>query len=167
MPNTYTQLCGHVVFTVQNRLSLLSPGWKEEVYQYITGIVSHRGQKLLAINGPGDHVHVALGVKPTIVLSDLARDIKAGSSWLINERGWVRGTFRWQEGFGAFSFGQRDLDKVVRYIMGQEEHHRRKTFREEYIGLLKKFAVEYDERYLFSWVDAVSEEQQAPTGLSR
>jgi len=153
MANTYTQLCVHVVFCVQNRLSLLRLPWREEVYQYITGLVTHRGQKLLAINGVGDHVHAALGIKPTLVLSDLIRDLKGISSSLINERRWVRGVFRWQEGFGAFSFGQRDLDRVVHYIMTQEEHHRKRTFREEYLGLLKEFGVQYEERYLFDWID--------------
>jgi hypothetical protein len=95
-------------------------------------------------------VHLALGVTPTAVLSDIVRDVKAGSSGFINSQRWIRGRFTWQEGFGAISFARADLDSVVRYIMNQEEHHRAKTFREEYLELLQEFAVQYDLRYVFA-----------------
>lgn len=167
MPNTYTQLYVHIVFTVQERQCSLSAEWREELFKYITGIVKNRGQKLLAINGMPDHVHVFIGMSPTIALSDLVRDIKAGSSGFINEKRWVRGKFNWQEGFGAFSHSHSEIEKVIRYIQNQQEHHRKKTFREEYVGMLKSFSVEYDERYLFTWIDDVPpwrDGQNAPDG---
>ncbi len=164
MPNTYTQLYAHIVFTVQGRQCLLSGEWREELFKYITGIVKNRGQKLLAINGMSDHVHVFIGMSPTIALSDLVRDIKAGSSGFINEKRWVRGKFHWQEGFGAFSHSNSEIDTVIRYIKNQQEHHRKKTFKEEYIDMLKSFSVEYDDRYLFTWIDDGAGGQNAPDG---
>lgn len=164
MANTYTQIYVHIVFTVQGRQSLLSVEWREELFKYITGIVKNRGQKLLAINGMPDHVHVFIGMSPAIALSDLVRDIKAGSSGFINEKRWVRGKFNWQEGFGAFSHSHSEIDTVIRYIQNQQEHHRKKTFKEEYIDMLKSFSVEYDDRYLFKWIDDSAREQDAPDG---
>jgi REP element-mobilizing transposase RayT len=100
-----------------------------------------------------DHLHVFIGMKPTIALSDLVRDIKAGSSGFVNEKRWLHGRFNWQEGFGAFSYSHSEIDRVVRYIMNQEEHHRVKTFHEEYLAVLKDFEVDHDSRYLFQWID--------------
>ena len=100
-----------------------------------------------------DHIHIFIGMKPSIALSDLVRDIKNNSSAFINEKKWVRGKFYWQEGFGAFSYGHSQMDTVVRYIQNQEEHHAKKTFKEEYLELLKKFHVEYDQKYLFKWIE--------------
>lgn len=153
MANTYTQIYIHVVFAVQGRQNLIPKEHKEELHKYITGIVKNKGQKLIAINSMPDHAHVFLGVKPTITLSDLVQDIKNNSSGFINEKKWVRGKFNWQKGFGAFSYGHSQIDAVVKYILNQEKHHAKKTFREEYIEMLKKFAVEYDEKYLFEWIE--------------
>lgn len=105
-----------------------------------------------------DHVHLFVGIKPTIALSDLVRDVKAGSSGFINEKRWIRGRFNWQEGFGAFSHSHPEIDRVVRYIHHQEEHHRKKTFREEYQQVLQEFGVEYDNRYLFKWIEDSAKE---------
>ncbi len=154
MANTYTQIYIHIVFAVQGRRGLIPADRKEELFKYITGIVKNRDQKLIAVGGTADHLHILLGIKPTMAVSDLVRDIKAGSSGFINEKKWIRGKFNWQEGFGAFSHSHAELDRVVRYIQHQEEHHRVRTFREEYTELLKEFAVEYDEKYLFTWIDA-------------
>jgi REP element-mobilizing transposase RayT len=151
--NTYTQLYVHIVFAVQSRQSLIPRERKEELYKYATGIIKKRGQKLIAINGMPDHLHVFVGMTPTIAVSDLVRDIKAGSSGFINERKWVRGKFHWQEGFGAFSYSHSQITQVVKYIQKQDEHHRRKTFKEEYLELLRSFAIDYDEQYLFKWID--------------
>jgi putative transposase len=153
MSNTYTQLYVHVVFTVAGRQSLLARTWRDDVFRYITGIVRNRREKLLAINGVSDHVHIALGLTPTIPLSDLVRDIKAGSSGFINSQKWVRGRFRWQEGFGAFSFARADLDRVVKYIMNQESHHNKRLFREEFVQILDESNIAYEERYLFKWIE--------------
>jgi REP element-mobilizing transposase RayT len=100
-----------------------------------------------------DHIHVFVGMTPTVALSDLVRDVKAGSSGFINEKKWIRGKFNWQEGFGAFSYSHSQIDSVVKYIQNQEEHHRTKRFKEEYVSLLKAFEVQYDERFLFKWIE--------------
>ena len=153
MANTYTQIYIHIVFAVQGRRSLIPRQHKEELCKYTTGIVSNRNQKLIAINCEPDHMHVFVGMKPTIALSDLVRDIKAGSSGFINEQQWIHGKFNWQEGFGAFSHSYPEIDRIVKYILSQEEHHHKKTFKEEYLGMLKEFAVEYDDQYLFQWIE--------------
>ncbi len=114
MANTYAQIYLQVVFAVQGRQRLIQPAFKEEVYQYITGVVTNQGQKMLQINGVADHTHLLIGLKPSIALSDLVRDIKAGSSKFINEQDWICGKFHWQEGFGAFSYGHSQLDTVIR-----------------------------------------------------
>ncbi len=154
MANTYTQIYIHIVFAVQGRRNLIPRRHKEELCKYTTGIVRNRSQKLIAINCEPDHMHVFVGLKPTITVSDLVRDIKAGSSGFINEQQWIRGKFTWQEGFGAFSHSHSNIDTVVKYIQNQEKHHRKKTFKEEYLKMLEDFAVEYDARYLFQWIEA-------------
>ena len=149
MANTYTQMYVHVVFAVKGRTSVIRKEWKEELYKFITGIVTNKGQKLLAINGMADHIHILVGIKPTLALSDLVRDIKANSSKFIREKGWVKGLFEWQEGFGAFTLGHSQLSQIIPYIGNQEEHHRVRTFREEYIGFLQKYEVDFKPEYLF------------------
>jgi putative transposase len=158
MANTYIQIYIHIIFAVQGRQSLIPRERKDELFKYITGIVRNRGQKLIAVNGMADHVHLFVGMKPTIALSDFVRDIKAGSSGFVNEKRWLRGKFHWQEGFGAFSHSHSEIDRIVRYIQRQEEHHRKKTFRQEYLEMLKDFAVEYQDKYLFTWIDDKSVE---------
>lgn len=113
MANTYSQIYIQIVFAVQGRQNLIKPDWKDELYKYITGIVKNNKQKLLAINGVSDHIHILLNIKPNISLSDLVRDIKANSSRLINEKKFVKGKFSWQEGFGAFSYSVSQLDEVI------------------------------------------------------
>ena len=158
MANTYTQIYIQIVFAVQGRQSLIPANQKEELFKYITGIVKNRNQKLIAIKGMSDHVHIFVGMKPNIALSDLVRDIKAGSSGFLNEKKWLYGKFHWQEGFGAFSYSHTDIDRVARYIQNQEEHHRTKTFHEEYLNVLNEYAVQYDNQYLFAWIDDVDKE---------
>lgn len=153
MANTFTQLYFHVVFAVKGRACLVQPAWNEELYKYITGIVTAKGQKLLAINGMPDHLHLLVGTRPTMPISDLVRDIKANSSRFIREKEWVRGAFEWQEGFGAFTLEHSQLSKIIPYIQNQEEHHRLHTFREEYIVFLQKYEVDYRMEYLFQEVN--------------
>ena len=153
MANTYTQIYIHVVFAVQGRQNLLKEKNKEELHKYITGIIHNKKQKLIAINSMPDHVHIFVGMKPSIALSDLVRDVKNNSSTFITKKRWVKGKFNWQEGFGAFSYGHSQIDAVVKYIQNQEKHHAKKTFKEEYLELLKRFNVEYDEKYVFDWID--------------
>lgn len=153
MANTYTQIHIQAVFAVQDRASLISTAWKEELYRYITGIVQNNGHKLLQINGMPDHVHILMGMRPVQALSDLMKQVKQDSSKWINQRGFVRGRFSWQEGYGAFSYSKRDVPCVIAYIANQEEHHRVRTFKEEYLEFLKDFEIEHDERYIFKAIE--------------
>lgn len=154
MANTYTQIYIQIVFAVQGRQSLIQAERNDELQKYITGIVTNQGQKLIAINNMPDHMHILIGQKPTMALSDLVRDIKAGSLGFINERRWVAGRFSWQEGFGAFSYGHSQLGAVIRYIQNQQQHHRRRSFAEEYEQLLERFNIPHDERYVFQPIAA-------------
>lgn len=153
MANTYSQIYIQIVFAVAGRQNLIPAAHREELHKYISGIVDRRGQKMLSIFCMPDHAHILVGMRPSISISDLTRDIKAGSSNFINDKRWVRGHFNWQEGFGAFSYSRSQIDSVSKYILNQEEHHKRKSFKREYIGFLKKFEVEYDDDYLFEWID--------------
>lgn len=127
--------------------------YREELHRFIAGIVKNRGQKLFAVFAMPDHIHMLVSISPTILISELVRDIKAGSSKFINEKGWTHGKFNWQEGYGAFSYSKSHVDSVVKYILNQEEHHKRKTFKEEYLELLQKFDIHYDPKYLFDWIN--------------
>jgi REP-associated tyrosine transposase len=153
MANTYSQIYIQTVFAVDGRLSLIRNEFKEELYKYITGIVRNKKQKLIAINGMSDHVHILIGLKPATALADLVRDVKADSSDFINSKKWVRGRFSWQEGYGAFSYGHSQLDTIIRYIENQEQHHRRRTFKDEYLAWLKKFEVPFEEKYVFQFIE--------------
>jgi REP element-mobilizing transposase RayT len=134
MANTYSQIYIQTVFAVESRLSLIRPEFKEELYKYMTGIIKNQGQKLIAINGMTDHVHILIGLRPSMALADLVKEIKADSTNFINKNKWVRGRFSWQEGYGAFSYGHSQLDKIIHYIQNQEKHHRRRSFKIEYLA---------------------------------
>jgi len=149
MANTYTQIHIQAVFAVQNRNCIISNNWKDELYRYMTGIIQNHGHKLLVINGMPDHIHVFLGMRPNQSLSDLMQDIKGDSSRWINEKRLVNGRFSWQEGYGAFSYSKSGVDSVINYIKNQEKHHLKKSFLEEYTDFLRKFGVEFDDRYIF------------------
>lgn len=153
MGDAFTQIYIHIVFAVKGRQNLIRDHFKEELYKYITGIVTNKGQKMLAVGGMPDHIHIFTGMNPSKKISDLVRDIKANSSRFINESNWVRGKFQWQTGYGAFSYSRSHIDRVVKYILNQEKHHENRTFKEEYIELLEKFEIDYDEKYLFDWID--------------
>jgi putative transposase len=155
MANTYTQIHIQVVFTVQDRDSIIHYHWKDELYKYITGIIQKNDHKVLAINGMPDHIHILFGLRPKQSLSDIMQDIKGCSSKWINERRFVRSKFAWQEGYGAFSYAKTDLTAVIRYIHDQQDHHARKTFLEEYRCMLKEFGIEYDDRFVFKPVEIV------------
>ncbi|MDQ7816255.1 MAG: IS200/IS605 family transposase [Melioribacteraceae bacterium] len=152
MANTYSQLYIHVVIVVKGRESLITTHIRDDLYKYISGIISNKNQKLLAIGGMPDHLHIFISMNPDMKLSDLVRDIKANSSKWINENRFVKGKFNWQEGYGAFSYAKSQRDKVIKYIMNQERHHHKKSFREEYIDMLKKYDISYAEKYLFNWI---------------
>jgi len=147
--NTYTQIYVQVVFAVEARQCVIRSEFKEELHKFITGIVAHRGQKLLAIHCMPDHTHLFIGQKPSIALSDLIHDVKKASTTFINEKKWVPGRFSWQEGFGAFSYSHSQIPQVIRYIQNQEQHHSKRNFRDEYRALLQRFEVQYNERFVF------------------
>lgn len=153
MPNTYSQLYVQIVFAVKGRQNLIPRQHREELQKYITGIVQNREQKMIAMFCMPDHAHILVGLKPSIAISDLVRDVKAGSSKFINDSKWMKNKFNWQEGFGAFSYSRSQMDDVAKYILNQEEHHSKKTFKEEYLQFLKKFEIDYDEKYLFEWIE--------------
>ncbi|WP_310397974.1 IS200/IS605 family transposase [Hymenobacter sp.] len=156
MANTYTQIHLQIVFAVQGRRSLIPAVHAQTLYQYITGIVSQQGQKLLAINGMPDHLHLLIGLRPDKALSDLMREVKANSSKFINEQRWLPGKFSWQEGFGAFSYGASQLSQVINYIERQPEHHTKRTFAQEYELLLQHFRIEYHPAHVFAPAEDVT-----------
>lgn len=151
--STYSQIYIQIVFAVKNRQALIADSWEEELYKYITGIVQNKGQKMLAINGMPDHIHIFIGMKPSCCLSDLVREIKKASNSFINEKGFSNYKFEWQEGFGAFSYSHSSLDNVIGYIKNQKAHHKKRSFKEEYIDFLEKFNVEFKNEYLFQWIE--------------
>lgn len=153
MPGTYSQLYVQIVFAVKGRQNLIATSWKEELHKYIAGIIRGKDQKPIIVNGVGDHIHAFVGLRPAIPVSDLVRDMKNNSTNFINANNWVKGKFSWQEGYGAFSYGHSQIKQVYNYILNQELHHQKKTFKQEYLEFLNKFEVEYDERYLFEFYE--------------
>ena len=153
MANTYTQIYLHVVFAVSGRACAISSEHREELQKYITGIVTRKGQKLIAIHCMPDHTHLLLGLKPNIAPSDLIGTIKTGSTNHINEQRWIGCRFSWQEGFGAFSVSHSHLDRVANYIHNQPTHHRQKSFQQEYVQFLERHRVPFDQRYIFKPIE--------------
>lgn len=151
MANTFSQIYIQIVFAVKHRNAQIDPIWEEQLYKYITGIVQNKEQKMIAINGMPDHIHIFIGMKPTCCLSNLVQEIKKSSNTFIKDKDLSSKPFNWQEGFGAFSYSHSQIDSVYKYVMNQKEHHKKQTFKEEYIDFLKKFEVEYDDKYLFDW----------------
>lgn len=149
MPNTYTQVYVHFVFAVKYRNAVISNGWKEEMHKYITGIVQNNKHKMLAINSVADHLHLLIGLHTEQSLSEIMKLVKGDSSEFINNKKFTRSKFQWQLGYGAFSNSKLQIDRVVKYIANQEKHHLKKTFLEEYLELLDKYKVKYDDRYIF------------------
>lgn len=132
---------------------MIKSEWREELYKYISGIIKNHDQKLLAIGGIENHIHILIGLKPNCEISKLVQEIKANSGRFINQKGFIKGKFYWQKGFGAFSYSRSQLDKVIRYIKNQEKHHTKKTFKSEFMEFLNHFEIDYDEKYLFDWND--------------
>jgi REP element-mobilizing transposase RayT len=153
MANTFSQIYLQFVFAVNGRRSLIEKPYKEELHKYITGLVQKRKSKMLAINCMPDHTHFFVGFKPTILIPDFVKEIKVESNEFITNKKWTRGKFNWQDGYGVFSYSHSHIDRVVKYILNQEAHHRKKTFRQEYHELLEKFAIPFEEKYLFDFID--------------
>lgn len=142
-----------VVFAVLGRTTVIREIYREELEKYICGIISNNKCKPLAIWCNPDHAHILLGLHPTVAVSNITRDIKSSSSKFINEKKWVVGKFAWQDGFGSFTYSKSQIDNVVKYILNQPVHHKRRTFKEEYLDILQKNDIDYDERYLFEWYE--------------
>lgn len=153
MANTYSQIYIHLVFAVKGRENAIDKSFKNELYKYICGIVTNKKQKVFSINGVADHIHILVSIGPDYSISNLVKDIKVNSTKWINEKKFVIEKFQWQEGFGAFSVSQSQISKVATYIDNQEEHHKKTTFKQEYIDFLKSYNIEYDEKYIFNWED--------------
>ncbi|MBA2583866.1 MAG: transposase, partial [Bacteroidetes bacterium] len=131
----------------------IAKSWKDDLHKYISGIITNKEQKSIIVNGMPDHIHVFIGLSPSMKISDLVRDIKNNSSNFINDRNLIKGKFAWQEGYGSFSYSHSHIQNVYNYILNQEEHHKKRSFKEEYLELLKKFEIEYNEKYLFDWIE--------------
>ena len=153
MANTYSQLNIHCVFAVQGRENIITKNFRDELHKYLSGILKHDGAFPLSVGGWKDHVHVFFELPVTMSVSDQMRMLKATSSKWINDRKLVKGKFSWQEGYGAFSYSRSQRNSVINYIMNQEEHHSTKSFRDEYMELLKKFEIPFDEKYVFEFYD--------------
>jgi putative transposase len=148
MANTFSQVYLHIVFSTKNREPLIKQSWEETLYKYVSGIITNKGHKPLAINGMPDHIHLFIGFKPIMSISDLVREIKKSTSSYINDNKLLNGKFYWQEGYGVFSNSHSQIKEVCTYIQNQKNHHKIISFKEEYLSILKKYEVEYDEKYL-------------------
>ncbi len=154
MANTYSQVFIQFIFAVKGRDRLIDENNRERLEKYITGIVQNNKQKLLAIYANPDHIHILIGYNNlNVLIPSLVRDIKSSSSKIINEENWFGGRFNWQEGYGAFSYSKSQVDKVYRYILNQNEHHKKESFKNEYLGFLQKFEIEYKDEYLFEFYE--------------
>lgn len=153
MAGTYSQIYIQAVFTVKGRENLIYKSWREELHKYISGIITAKQQKSIIVNGVADHVHCFIGLKPSMPISDLIRDVKNNSSKFINEKGFVKGKFQWQEGYGAFSYSHSQIEQVYNYILNQEAHHQKQTFKQEYLEFLTKYEIDHKPEYLFEWFE--------------
>lgn len=153
MSQTFSQIYIQIVFAVQGRQNLIQKSWKDELHKYLSGIITGKNQKSIIINGMPDHIHAFVGLRPSMAISDLVREMKNNSTNFINDRTFVKGKFSWQEGYGAFSYSHSQMDNVYNYILNQEEHHKTKTFKQEYIQFLNSYGINYDEKYLFEWIE--------------
>jgi putative transposase len=152
MANTYTQITIQAIFAVRGRENIITNNWRDDLHKYIAGII-RKESTILAVGGWKDHVHVFAGIPPNLSVADFVQKVKANSSKWINEQKLVNGKFQWQDGYGAFSYSRSQRDDVINYIMRQEEHHKIKSFKEEYLDFLKKFEVEYNPEYLFEYYE--------------
>ena len=153
MSNTFSQIYLQFVFAVKGRQSLVPRQHKEELHKYMTGLVQNRKAKMLAVYCMPDHTHLFVGFKPSVLISDFIKEIKVESNEFIASNRWLRSKFSWQEGYGVFSYSHSHIDSVIKYILNQEQHHRKMTFRREYYGLLEKFQIPFEEKYLFDFME--------------
>jgi putative transposase len=156
MANTFSQIYLQFVFAVKHRESLIRKESKEELHKYITGLVQNRNAKMLAVHCMPDHIHLFVEFRPSMSIADFVKEIKVESNEFINSKKWIKGKFRWQEGYGVFSYSHSHINTVINYIKNQEAHHQKSTFRQEYHALLEKFEIPFEERYLFDFVEPSS-----------
>jgi REP element-mobilizing transposase RayT len=149
MANTYHQVYIQVVFAVKYREVVIANEWKSIVFGIIGNLINETGCKTIIVNGVEDHVHCFLGLKPSVSISELMKTVKAKSSKYINDNQLTKSRFEWQEGYGAFSYGHSQINSVYKYVANQEEHHKKQTFKEEYLTFLDKFEIPFEERYVF------------------
>ncbi|HTG56792.1 MAG TPA: IS200/IS605 family transposase [Niabella sp.] len=149
MSDIYTRIYIHIVFAVRYRQALIEQAWEDQLLKYITGIVQNNGHKMIAINAATDHLHLFIGLNPLQSISDLMRQVKGDSSEFINNKNFTKHKFYWQEGYGAFSNGHSQIDRVAKYIMNQKQYHIKTRFRDEYIEMLKNYKVDYNEQFIF------------------
>jgi putative transposase len=152
-PGVYTQFYIQLVFSPKHRDRLLVEKIRLRIFEYMSGIVTNLGHKSIIINGVSDHVHLFFGLNPKISISDTVKEIKRSSSIFINEHNLLPGKFEWQEGYAGFSYSRSQVEKVYNYIKNQELHHKKQTFKEEYIAFLTKSEIEFEEQYLFEFFD--------------
>ncbi len=150
MANTYSQVYVQCVFAVKYRDAIIHKEWRQTLLGVIGNLINEVGCKTIIVNGVEDHVHCFVDLKPIISVSELMKIVKAKSSKYINDQHLVKRRFEWQEGYGVFSYGHSQIDAVYKYISNQESHHKKQTFRKEYLDFLEKFEVPYDERYIFA-----------------
>ncbi len=153
MANTYTQLYIQIVFSVKGRENLIKESFRDELEKIICGIISKQNCKTYAIYCNPDHTHLFVGIHPTISVSKLMEQVKSGSSNWLNSKQYIVGKFSWQDGYGAFSYSKSHIDKVVKYVLNQSEHHKKQSFRDEYVSFLNKFEMDYNPKYLFEWYE--------------
>jgi len=151
-PGTFSQIYIQLVLAVDGRRSLISEKWEESLYKYITGIITVKNQKVLAINGAYDHLHILVGMKLSCCPSDLLREIKKSSNSWINGNNLTPSKFNWQTGGAGFSYSKEHIHRVVNYILNQKEHHKKMSFKDEYMGMLREHEIEFKEEYLFKWI---------------
>jgi len=149
MANTYHQIYLQLVFAVKYRAAVLDKAWRNQVQGVIGNLVKEKGCKTIIVNGVEDHLHCFVGLRPAVSVSDLMKSVKAKASKYINDHNLTTERFEWQEGYGVFSYRQRDVDQIYEYIQNQEAHHQKQTFKDEYLDLLKEFDISYDSQYIF------------------
>ena len=155
MADTYVQAYFHIVFAIKNRQALIQKRWKDELEKYVSTIVQNHGHKLIAIGSMPDHIHIFLGYKLTQTIPKLVEEIKTSSNAWIKEKELSRFKFDWQKGYGAFTHSHSQIDTVAKYVLNQEAHHKKKSFRREYIEMLNNLQIEYNDKYVFEFFSDV------------
>ncbi|HNW88627.1 MAG TPA: IS200/IS605 family transposase [Bacteroidales bacterium] len=156
MANTYSQSYFHLVFAVKHRNALISRHWKNDLEKYITGIVQNHKHKILAINAMPDHIHILIGYNLNHLIPDLVEEIKTSTNSWVKQNGFSKYKFDWQRGYGAFTHSHSQVDRVIKYVLNQETHHKKKSFKDEYLEMLKNNEIKYSDEYVFEFFNDIS-----------